>query len=167
MSTGALLELVRGSIASMDAATAAGNCDALHALFIRALDCRQQRPVSLQNIDIVEGAAVGECPCLIWLAGVGAVGVLEEGWEWRSVHVPAVAVLGMQRPASLPSVVAGEIRCHLVVLVCQLLLLVPSSVLPACWASVLWGEPAASAGLVPLCQPCVHVPCSPADWLTF
>ena len=79
VSARALLELVRGSIASMDAATAAGNCDALHALFIRALDCRQQQPVSLHNIDVVESAAVGECPRLIWLAGVGAVVVMEEG----------------------------------------------------------------------------------------
>ncbi len=79
VSAGALLELVRGSITGMDATTAAGSCDALHALSIRALDCRQQRPISLQNIDVVEEAAVGECPRLMWLPGVGALGVLEEG----------------------------------------------------------------------------------------
>ena len=71
MSAGALLELVRGSIASMDAVTAAANCDALYALFIRALDCRQQRPVSLHNVDVVEGAAVGEYTGLIWIGRCG------------------------------------------------------------------------------------------------
>ena len=99
MAAGALLELVRGSIASMDAATAAGNCDALHALFIRALDCRQQRPASLQNIDVVEGTAVGECPRLTWLAGVGALRVLQEGWRDGGAYMwPAVAVCGRAAP---------------------------------------------------------------------
>ena len=130
MSAGALLELVRGSIASMDAATAAANCDALHALFIRALDCRQQRPVSLHNVDVVEGAAVGEYTGLIWIDRCGCPWGLAGGWGHGGLSMCQLLLLVV--PCQPAQCYHYCDTLHLVVILCQLLLLVPSRILPAC-----------------------------------
>ena len=124
---------MRASIASMDAATAAGNCDALHALFIRALDCRQQRPASLHDVDVVEGAAVGECPRLTWSAGVGAIGVLGECWG--SGGASTCQLLLFVACSALPPCPPLLLLKHAViwvVLFCQLLLLLhPAQAAPS------------------------------------